>query len=132
MIPKKILIVEDDDALRKVLTDKLGHENFDVVEAKDGQSGLEAARHEKPDFILLDIMMPVMDGFEMATKWREEEKQNKVPPPDQIPITFLTNLGDEAKLAEAQKKGFYNYLIKSNWKIEDVVKHIKDRLKITT
>ena len=70
---KKILIVEDELSLREALAKKLVSENFEVLEAENGQIGLEVATREKPDLILLDIIMPVMDGMTMLKKLKENE-----------------------------------------------------------
>jgi two-component system, OmpR family, response regulator ResD len=126
----KILIVEDEKPLREILRDKFQQEKFDVLEAKDGQEGLEMAMKESPDIILLDIVMPVMDGMTMARKIREAERKRNILVGNQIPIIFLTNLGDEGHQTSGQKEGIYNYLIKSNWPIESVVKQVKDKLEI--
>lgn len=83
----KILIVEDDETLVKMYKRKLEHEGFEVAAAYSGGEGLIAAPKEMPDLILLDIMMPAVDGFEVIRKLKQENKTNK------IPIVILTNLG---------------------------------------
>jgi two-component system response regulator ResD len=128
MIPSKILLVEDEESLRKVLRDKLEMEGFEVFEASDGQMGLDKAMEVKPNLILLDIVMPIMDGLTMATKLREREKEAGQSANNHTKIILLTNLGDEENMAKAQTQGIYNYLIKSNWKIEDLVKRIKEEI----
>lgn len=119
-----ILIVEDELALSKVLQDKLIQEGFSVTSKKNGQEGLETALEKHPDLILLDIIMPVMDGITMLKKLREDEwgKNAKV--------MMLTNLSDNEKVAEAIEQGTYDYLVKSDWKLEDVVSEVKKRLEI--
>lgn len=128
MIPPKILIVEDEKSLRQVLKEKLEKEGFDILEAPDGKEGLKLALEKNPDLILLDIMMPIMDGFEMAQKLRQEEKKRSIVVKNQIPIIFLTNLSGEENMAQAQKIGIYKYLVKSNLQIEGVVRQIKEEL----
>lgn len=127
---KKILIVEDDPSLRKALHDKLKSEDFKVLEAEDGQQGLKTAIDKEPDLILLDILMPKMDGFKMTEELRKHESSKGVPYDNQIPIIYLTNLGEEKGLGQSEKHGVYDYLIKANWNLESVVKKIKDKLKI--
>lgn len=119
---KKILIVEDEPPLRNALRDKLSRENFAVLEAKNGEEGLEIALRERPDLILLDIIMPVMDGITMLKKLRGDDwgKNAKV--------IMLTNLSDDESLANAIAQGSHEYLVKSDWKIEDVVAKIRERL----
>ena len=79
MISKKILIIEDDSSLRNVLQDKIKHEGFSVFTANDGQEGLETAIKEKPDCILLDVIMPKMSGIQMLKKLREHAWGKTVP-----------------------------------------------------
>ncbi len=120
---KIILVVEDETALRNALGDKLKHGGFSVLEAKNGKEGLEAALREHPDLILLDIVMPVMDGMAMFKKLREDVwgKNAKV--------IMLTNLNDAENVAEAMEQGSFNYFVKSDWKIEDVVAKVREKLE---
>lgn len=121
---KKILVVEDEPSLLGALQNKLTQEGFEYIEARNGQIGLEKALQEKPDLILLDIIMPVMDGLTMLNKLREDEWGKTAP------VIVLTNLSDDEKVMEAVKQGSYDYLIKSNWSINEVISKIKDRLKM--
>lgn len=116
---KKVLIVEDEISLRSVLHKELVREKFEVYEAGDGVEGLEIALEKKPDVILLDILMPKMDGMTMAKRLHEDEWGKNVP------IIFLTNNDDPGFVSDALKQGVYQYLIKSNWKLEDVVGKVK-------
>ena len=120
---KTILVVEDEISLLNALRDKLTRENFAVLEAKNGEEGLEVALREHPDLILLDIVMPKMDGMTMLRKLREDlwGKSAKV--------IILTNLSDNEKVAEALEQKSYEYLVKSDWKIEDVVAKVRERLE---
>lgn len=127
---KKILVVEDEQALRDALVNKLKLEEFEVFEATNGKEGLDIAIDEKPDLILLDVIMPIMDGFSMTDKLRQYERESKVLVDNQIPIIYLTNLDEEKGRGEGQKHGVYDYLVKTNWKIEDVVKKVKDKLNL--
>ena len=119
---KKILIVEDEVALLNALRDKFTREGFAVLEAKNGEEGLEIALREHPDLILLDIIMPVMDGMTMLAKLREDNwgKDAKV--------IVLTNLSDTEKVSAAMTKGTFDYLVKADWKLEDVVRKVRERL----
>lgn len=125
---KKILVieeVEDDASLRNVLRDKLDHEGFHVLEAKDGEEGLAMALSEHPDLILLDIIMPKMDGMTMMKKLREANEWGK-----SVPIILLTNLSaDDDKINKAitENEPAY-YLVKANYAIGDLVEKIKERL----
>lgn len=122
---KTILIVEDETSMLRALTDKLSREGFAVLEAKNGKEGLEIALKEQPALILLDIVMPVMDGMTMLKKLRADTYGKNVP------VILLTNLNESEKIAEAVESGVYDYLLKTDWKIEDVVKRTKERLQIT-
>lgn len=115
---KTILIVEDEVSMLNALRDKLTREDFFVLEAKNGKEGLEVALLEHPDLILLDVVMPIMDGMTMLKNLREDEwgKDAKV--------IILTNLSD---VAVAHRS--YDYLVKSDWKIEDVVAKVHERLE---
>ena len=121
---KKILIVEDEVSLRNALCNKLAREGFSTLEAKNGEEGLEVALREHPDLILLDIIMPKMDGISMLKKLREDEWGKRVP------VIVLTNLSDMEKVAEVAEGGAFDYLIKADWKLEDVVNKVKQKLNI--
>jgi DNA-binding response OmpR family regulator len=125
---KKILIVEvveDESSLRNALKDKLEREGFIMLEAKNGEEGLEVALSEHPDLILLDIIMPQMDGLTMMKKLRHENEWGK-----SVPIILLTNLSaDDEKINQAitESEPAY-YLVKSNWTINDLIGKIRERL----
>ena len=121
---KTILVVEDEESLKNVLCAKLRKEDFKVLEAKNGQEGLVLALAEQPDLIFLDIVMPVMDGLTMVEKLREAEKETG----GHIPVIFLTNLSDEKTLSAGQKEGIYDYLVKSAWTLDGIVKRAKSTL----
>jgi DNA-binding response OmpR family regulator len=120
---KKILIVEDDTSLRQALRDKLSIEQFVVLEAKNGEEGLEIALRDHPDLILLDVMMPVMDGLTMLDLLRKDDWGRGAK------VIFLTNLSDNVSISKAIEEGSYDYLVKSDWKIQDVVAKIRERLR---
>ena len=121
---KKILIVEDEPSMLQVLSDALRAEKFDVVTASDGVEGLRQAETHHPDLILLDIVMPKMDGVSMMKKLRSENDWGK-----NVPIIILTNLSadDEILKSVTVSEPAY-YLIKTNWTITDVIIKVKERL----
>ena len=119
---KIILIVEDELSLRTALCDKLTREGFAVLEAKNGEEGLMVALRDHPDLILLDIIMPVMDGMTMLKRLRRDKWGKGVQ------VILLTNLSENEKVAQAIELGSHEYLVKSDWKIEDVVAKIRERL----
>jgi CheY-like chemotaxis protein len=120
---KKILIVEDEAALRNAVSDILSFEGFTVLQAKNGQEGLDVALKEHPDLILLDLIMPVMDGLTMLEKLRTDQDWGR-----SVAVILLTNINDPEKVAQATEAGSYDFLVKSDWNIEDVVKKVKGRL----
>lgn len=122
---KKILVIEDEVSQRKALVDKFTREGFDVLEAKDGKEGLSVALKEQPHIILLDIVMPKMDGMAMLKKLRQENEWGK-----SVPVILLTNLSsDDDKILKGVSEDLpAYYLVKSDWAIDDVVKKVKERL----
>lgn len=114
---QSILIVEDEVSLRNALRDKFLREGFHVLEARDGEEGLEVALREHPDLILLDIVMPKMDGMTMLGKIRADAWGKNVK------VIVLTNLSDVGIAYDT-----YDYLVKSDWKIDDVVARVRQRL----
>ena len=120
---KKILIVDDDEAIRKSLVYQFKKSGFMVIEAVDGEDGLQKALLEKPDIILLDILMPKKDGMEMLRDLRDSEEWGS-----EVPVILLTNTSDTDKVSEAINMGVYDYLVKSDWNLEDVVKTVKGKL----
>ena len=119
---KCVLVVDDEKELRELLVQKLTKAGFDVAAAGDGEEGLEVAREKKPDLILLDIVMPKMDGITMLKKMREEEWGKNVE------VMLLTVLEDEQHLSQALEAGAREYFVKTDWKLDDVVERVKSKL----
>lgn len=116
---KKILIIEDDVILVRMYSKKFEHEGYQVITTYSGGEGLAAAPREKPDLILLDIMMPAMDGFSVIKELRAD------PVTEKIPIIILTNLGtSEVFIQEARRLGVKDYLIKYKVSAKDVVSKV--------
>lgn len=120
---KKILIVEDEAPLLSVLHDKLVQEGYRVLAAKNGKEGLAVALSEHPDLILLDILLPDMNGLAVLKEIHSDDwgKNAKV--------IMLTNLSDNQSVADSLEQGSFDFLVKSDWKLEDVAKVIRDKLK---
>jgi CheY-like chemotaxis protein len=123
---QKILVVEDETPLRTAISDILSFEGFTVFQAKNGQEGLDLALQHHPDLILLDLMMPIMDGLTMLEKLRTDQEYGK-----RAAVILLTNINDPEKVARATDAGSYDFLVKSDWNIEDVVRKIKTRLGVS-
>jgi DNA-binding response OmpR family regulator len=121
---KIILIVEDEKSLREAMVDILFRKNFLPLGAKNGKEGLEIAFSKHPDLILLDLIMPEMDGMSALKEIREDVWGGKVP------VIILTNLsainGNLAADAIAQRPT--HYLVKSDWKLHDIVEKIQEIL----
>jgi len=120
---KKILVVDDDPKMRRLVIDELKKDDFNVLEAANGQEALDIALKDKPDLILLDLMMPVMGGLEMLNRLRATDVGWKAK------VIVLTNFGDFDKIADAVEKGICSYLIKSDITTEDLVNKVKKFLE---
>lgn len=117
-----ILIIEDENLILNTLADKLTLEGFTIIKARNGQEGLQKALEYKPHLILMDLVMPIMDGITMLKNaQREPEIQN-------IPIMVLTNLADEETAREVMTYGCTDYLRKTDHSLEDLVNKIRARL----
>ena len=119
-IDKKVLIVEDDEDFLSILKIKFESEGFSVVTAENGEEGVSATEKEKPDLILSDVLMPRMNGMEMAKKIRETNKN--------VSIIFLTNIKDVDYTKNTEESGEFDYWIKSDMPIAEIVEKSKIKL----
>lgn len=119
---KKILIIDDEPPIQKALTDRLRLEGYEPISALDGREGLKKVESEKPDLILLDIIMPTLDGISVLKKLKENRYTNK------IPVIILTNLSDGETIATALESGGTDYLVKASFTLDELVATIKERL----
>lgn len=119
---KKVLIIEDDDHISKVYQIKLGKENVDTVVARDGEEGIAMVASEKPDLVLLDLMIPKKDGFVVLEEVKKTELGKK------IPILVLSNLGQEGDIKRATSLGAADYFIKVNLSIQEVIDKVNKHL----
>jgi len=103
---KRILIIDDEPDFIEMIQMRLEANDYDVISENDGASGIDRARDERPDLILLDVMMPVMDGYETLFKIRQE------PSLLQVPVIMLTAKGESRAIFKAQELGATDYLIK--------------------
>lgn len=122
--PKRILLVEDDDALANVYLMRLKEESFDVRRAENGEDALAAALSFKPDLVLLDVMMPKVNGFDVLDILRN------TPETANLKIIMLTALSQESDKERAESLGVDDYLVKSQVVIADVVDRIRHHLAI--
>lgn len=116
---KKILIVEDEQFLAEMYQMKFESEGYDITVASDGEECLKKTKTENFDLILLDLVMPGMDGFQVLEKLRSNEKTMKVK------IYILSNLGQEEEVAEAFDKGADGFLIKANLTPAELMEDVK-------
>ncbi len=123
LMAKRILIVEDDKFLRELISQKLISEGYDIIEAVDGEKGIKSIKEEKPDLVLLDLILPGIDGFEVLAKMKED------PIVAQIPVIILSNLGQKDDIERGLKMGANDYLIKAHFTPGEIIEKIKTTLK---
>lgn len=120
---KTILIIEDDKFLRELITQKLVKEGYKISEAADGEEGLKKVKEEKPDLVLLDLILPGIDGFGVLSKMKEDTALV------QIPVIILSNLGQREDVEKGLKLGAVDYLIKAHFTPGEIIEKIKNVLK---
>lgn len=116
---KKILFVEDDVVLLEVLQRFLAEAGYEVTVAKDGLEALSVLEREKPDLILLDILLPKLDGFEVLKKIKSDSTKA------QIPVVILSNYGSQEDMKRGLELGAIKYLVKASVAPEDIVIHVQ-------
>ena len=119
---EKILIIEDETSLQKAMVDMLKISGYNAIGALDGERGLELARSEKPDLILLDIILPKMNGFDVLKTLKADEGTKS------IPVIVLTNLEGSMDVEQALTLGAMTYMVKTNYELDDIVKRVRDAL----
>jgi DNA-binding response OmpR family regulator len=122
-MPKNILVVEDDKILRELISQKLEKENYKISAAIDGEEGLKKVKEEKPDIVLLDLILPGIDGFEVLERIKQDPEINK------IPVVILSNLGQKEEIEKGLKLGATDYLIKAHFTLSEIVEKVKTILK---
>lgn len=120
-MPKKILVVDDENELLKALSIRLKTSGYEVITASDGQEGLEKAKSQSPDLIVLDILMPKMDGYEVCRMLKFDEKYKS------IPVIMLTAKAQDIDKAMGKKVGADDYITKP-FETQDLVDKIKKHL----
>lgn len=125
MAKKKILIIEDDAFLLELCSRKIKEMNFEILEATDGESGLEIIRKEKPDLVLLDLGLPKMDGMEVLKRVRKDPKTK------QIKVLIFSNYSDRQKVKEGLGLEVSDYLIKAHFTLDEVVEKIQKLLGVS-
>jgi DNA-binding response OmpR family regulator len=120
---KKILIVEDDKFLRELIVQKLIKEGYETSEAVDGEQGIKKVKEERPDLVLLDLILPGIDGFEVLSQKKED------PSIVNIPVIVLSNLGQKEDVERGLKLGAVDYLIKAHFTPGEIIEKIKNALR---
>mgnify|MGYP001562369591 CR=1 FL=1 len=121
---KKILFIEDEASLQKTLVDVLGSEGYQIVSALDGEIGLRLAESEKPDLILLDLILPHLHGLEVLKRLKGSLSTQK------IPVIILTNVEEAKDIETALELGATTYLVKANYALQDVIDKVKKVLPL--
>ena len=119
---KKILIIEDEELLSNLLKNKLSELGYEVSVASDGLQGFEAIKEIVPDLILLDLVMPKMNGFEVMRKMQEDDSISS------IPIIIVSNSGQPVEIDKAKKLGAKDWLIKTEFDPQEVIDKVNKQL----
>lgn len=120
----KVLVVEDDKFLRGLLSQKLGASGFSVLLAADGREAVDKAKQEKPAVVLLDLMLPVLDGFEVLKNIKADGEIKSVP------VIVLSNLGEKDEVQRALELGAVDYLIKAHFTPDEIIAKVREVLDI--
>ena len=116
---EKVLFIEDEESLQRTLTDALREAGYDALSAYDGEQGLEVARSQTPDLILLDIILPRRSGYEVLEELKAQDATKH------IPVMVLTNLERISDVERMLSLGATNYLVKANYQIPDILTKIR-------
>ena len=118
-MPTTILIIEDDRMLRELLSQKLSKEDYEISSAIDGEEGLKKVKEIKPNLILLDLILPGMDGFGVLEQIKQDPELEK------IPVVILSNLGQQEEIDRGLKLGATDFLVKANFTLSEIIEKIK-------
>lgn len=118
----KILIIEDDPYVQRMYKRMFSFKEYDLQIASEGTQGITSAMQFKPDLILLDIMLPGMNGLEVLEKLKNDEQTKN------IPVLMLTNLGDELSIEKANQLGADSYMVKADFTPQQVIEAVDKRL----
>ena len=119
---KTILLIEDEAALQKTMSDVLSQEGYEVLSALDGEAGMRLAKEKTPHLILLDLVLPKMTGFEVLERLKNDSTTKG------IPVIVLTNLENLQDIERVTDLGATTYLVKSNYELQEIVQKVKTAL----
>ncbi|MDD5738876.1 MAG: response regulator [Candidatus Pacebacteria bacterium] len=122
----KVLVVEDDKFLRELINRKLQSENFETFLAFDGETALVLVEKERPDIVLLDLILPGINGFEVLAKIKENERLKE------IPVIILSNLGQKDDIDKGMGLGATDYLVKAHFTPSEIIEKINQTLTKTS
>lgn len=117
---KTILLIEDEANLQKLLGEQLEEQNFTVLRALNGEIGIKKALEHRPNLILLDLILPKKNGFEVLRDLKANQATKD------IPVIILTNLENASEIQKALALGATTYLVKTNYQLEEIIKKIKE------
>ncbi|OGH59340.1 MAG: hypothetical protein A2725_00720 [Candidatus Magasanikbacteria bacterium RIFCSPHIGHO2_01_FULL_33_34] len=120
---KKIIIIEDDDFISRALKIKLEDKGINILIAKDGKTGLDIVKKEKPDLVLLDLILPKMSGYDVLVELKKDIVTKK------IPVIILTNLNQNEVEKKVKDFGAIDCLVKANISLEQIFKRISEVFK---
>ena len=124
---KKVLVIDDDEIFSKVLMDSLPKDKYEVAHALNGEEGLQQLDTNKPDIIILDLMMPKMDGFQFIEELKNRSESNLIPILVSSQLSKTEDMGEI--VASGLEVGVKGYFIKSSQNIEMIIKTIEDTLE---
>ena len=116
---RRVLIIEDDTFLRELISQKLSKEGYSIIEAIDGEEGVKKTKEEKPEIILLDLILPGIDGFEVLSQIKGDQTTSS------IPVIILSNLGQKEDVERGLKLGAVDYLIKAHFTPGEIIEKVK-------
>lgn len=120
---KKILVIEDEHPLSAILEERLLDEGYKVVIAIHGEEGWQKTKTEEPDLVILDIILPRLDGFVYLRRLRDHKTLHS------IPVIILSNLGQDEDVTQGRELGAVDYLVKSNHSLDAIIKRINHYLQ---
>ena len=121
-LPRRILLAEDDRFLRKAAETTLKRQGYTVLTAADGEEALRAARSERPDLVLLDLIMPKLNGFEVLRALKQDAATAR------IPVIVLSNLGQDRDVHQALEEGAAAYFVKADLSLQELVRRVEETL----
>ena len=124
MDKKTILIIEDEQGMRDALQEAFENAGYQTILAEDGEKGISLAKQKHPDVVLLDIILPKKDGFEILKELKEDEETRD------LSVVLTTNLSEPSDIQKALDLGATTYLVKSNYSLVEIIKKVDEVLKV--